>query len=70
MIRACGPRLPDHRQQETGWRKARRRVICAKVARCAERVHLPEPLPHSMRRVGPKGDGRFGHTTWRATEPR
>ncbi|MBL8670702.1 MAG: molybdopterin oxidoreductase family protein [Alphaproteobacteria bacterium] len=30
-------------------------VICAKVARYAERVHHPDRLLHPMKRVGPKG---------------
>jgi anaerobic selenocysteine-containing dehydrogenase len=32
-------------------------VICAKVARYAERVHHPERLRTPLRRVGPKGEG-------------
>jgi len=34
-------------------------VICAKVARYAERVHHPERLTTPLRRVGPKGGGHF-----------
>ena len=30
-------------------------VICAKVARYAERVHHPDRLKHPLRRTGPKG---------------
>ncbi len=32
-------------------------VICAKVARYAERAHHPDRLLHPLRRVGPKGSG-------------
>ncbi len=39
-------------------------VICAKVARYAERIHHPERLLHPMRRVGPKGSGRFERISW------
>lgn len=39
-------------------------VVCAKVARYAERVHHPERLRHPLRRIGAKGDGRFERITW------
>src|SRR3569833_3109285 len=39
-------------------------VICEKVARYAERVHHPQRLLHPLRRVGPKGAGRFERITW------
>jgi len=39
-------------------------VICAKVARYAERIHHPERLTHPLRRIGPKGSGQFEQITW------
>lgn len=39
-------------------------VICAKVARYAERIHHPDRLLHPLRRVGPKGAGRFERISW------
>ncbi|MDT2021550.1 molybdopterin oxidoreductase family protein [Methylocella sp. CPCC 101449] len=39
-------------------------VICAKVARYAERVHHPERLLHPLKRIGAKGEGRFQRITW------
>ncbi len=41
-----------------------RGVICEKVARYAERVHHPDRLLHPLRRVGPKGAGRFERVRW------
>lgn len=39
-------------------------VICEKVARYAERVHHPDRLLVPLRRVGPKGSGRFVRISW------
>ena len=39
-------------------------VICAKVARYAERIHHPERLLHPLRRVGAKGSGAFERISW------
>ncbi len=41
-----------------------RGVICEKVGRYAERVHHPDRLLHPLRRVGPKGGGRFQRIGW------
>jgi anaerobic selenocysteine-containing dehydrogenase len=39
-------------------------VICAKVARYAERIHHADRLMHPLRRIGPKGSGAFERISW------
>jgi anaerobic selenocysteine-containing dehydrogenase len=41
-------------------------VICGKVRAYAERVHSPLRVLHPLRRVGPKGAGRFTPIAWDA----
>src|ERR1700754_4437031 len=39
-------------------------VVCAKVARYAERIHHSERVTFPMRRIGPKGSGQFARISW------
>jgi anaerobic selenocysteine-containing dehydrogenase len=39
-------------------------VLCTKVARYTERTYHPDRLLHPLRRVGPKGSGRFERIGW------
>lgn len=41
-----------------------RGFLCQKVARYLERVYHPERLQYPLRRVGPKGSGRFERIGW------
>jgi anaerobic selenocysteine-containing dehydrogenase len=38
--------------------------LCTKVARYLERVYHPDRLLHPLKRVGPKGAGRFERVSW------
>jgi anaerobic selenocysteine-containing dehydrogenase len=38
--------------------------LCPKVNRFLDRVYSPDRILHPLRRVGPKGSGRFEQTTW------
>jgi anaerobic selenocysteine-containing dehydrogenase len=39
-------------------------TLCTKVAHYLERTYAPERLRHPLKRVGPKGSGRFARVSW------
>ena len=39
-------------------------ALCNKVSRYAERTHSPDRVLHPLKRVGPKGSGRFQRIGW------
>src|SRR5204862_5660781 len=39
-------------------------ALCTKVSRYAERSYHPERVLHPMKRIGPKGAGRFERVSW------
>ncbi len=39
-------------------------VVCAKVAAYRERVHHPDRLGKPLKRIGPKGEGKFAEISW------
>jgi anaerobic selenocysteine-containing dehydrogenase len=41
-------------------------ALCTKVSRYAERSYHPERVLHPLKRVGPKGAGRFERVSWNA----
>ncbi len=41
-------------------------VLCTKVSRYTERSYHPDRITHPLKRVGPKGAGRFEPVTWDA----
>jgi anaerobic selenocysteine-containing dehydrogenase len=47
---------PEHRHTDG--------VLCTKVSRYTERTYHPERILQPLRRVGPKGSGRFERVTW------
>ena len=41
-----------------------RGFLCTKVNRYVERTYHPDRLLHPLRRIGPKGSGRFARVSW------
>ncbi|HEU5117592.1 MAG TPA: molybdopterin-dependent oxidoreductase, partial [Isosphaeraceae bacterium] len=41
-----------------------RGFLCQKMARYEERVNHPNRLLHPLKRIGPKGEGRFERISW------
>ena len=41
-------------------------ALCTKVSRYPERTYHPERVLHPMKRIGPKGSGRFERVSWAA----
>jgi anaerobic selenocysteine-containing dehydrogenase len=39
-------------------------ALCTKVSRYHERTHHPERVLHPLKRIGPKGSGRFERISW------
>jgi len=39
-------------------------TLCTKVAHYLERTYAPDRLKHPLKRVGPKGSGRFARVSW------
>ncbi|HVO86939.1 MAG TPA: molybdopterin-dependent oxidoreductase, partial [Casimicrobiaceae bacterium] len=39
-------------------------TLCTKVAHYLERTYAPDRVLHPMRRIGPKGEGRFARISW------
>ena len=78
MVRgACGHDCPDTCSWVVGVRDGTaetlagdpshpftRGTLCAKVNHYLERVYHPDRVLHPLKRVGPKGEGRFVRVTW------
>src|SRR5438128_735612 len=58
---ACGPAVAVRDDPETPFTQG---FPCVKVNNYLDRVYSPHRVLHPLRRIGPKGEGRFERISW------